>query len=153
MKFLASLILESEDFSINDLTAVQRAALRSAWKGRLNFDKMTDDSMDVLDSLVDLDLLDLAYETTPAGRKAINNMTGFEQNRKADIHGAKRKVARAERHDANRRNRNEPNGGMGDEYYEGFTPGEISAMKASGLNPTEIKELLSEVTQEEENED
>jgi hypothetical protein len=149
MKFLSTLILESENFSVNDLSDIQRAALRTAWKGRLNFDKMTTAQADVLDSLVDLDLLDLAYETTPSGRKAINNMTGFEQSRKQDMSSAKRKVARAQRHNVNMGRDRDQLDDMGDEYYEGFTPGEISAMKASGLNPIEINELLGETPTEE----
>ena len=143
MKFLSSLILESEDFSLNDLDPMQRAVLRRINKLGTNLainpEKLTPESNEVLDSLVDLGLLDIDWELTREGRHAMWVMGEFENKKKGDKNNARQEYSRRERNDlADVRNVDD------NEYYEGFTPGQIAAMKASGLKPEDIREILGE---------
>lgn len=122
---------------------MQRAVLRRinklGTKLAINPEKMTPESNEVLDSLIDLGLLDLGYELTREGRHAMWVMGEFEKKKTDDKQVAQKAYGRKERSDYA-----DVRGIDSQEHYEGFTPGQVAAMKASGLNPQEIREILGE---------
>jgi hypothetical protein len=147
MKLLSSLICEGEKFSLNDLTLLQRVMLKKVYTGRIDAfsPDLSDRQLEVLDSLLDLGLLDSAYEVTPQGSKAAEMLDSYARQEKEDISTAKQ-IAAAEIKGKNF----EDNEDYSDELDDfPFTEGEEIAMKASGLNEKEIAKLFLSESDEE----
>lgn len=136
MSLLTAIILENEGFSLNDLNMIQRVALKKAYTGRLNIENISDKEAAVLDSLVDLGLLDIGYEVTEDGEKAGRLIDKFSKQERDDITAAKQLNAEQERENINRRRTASPR----DNFR--FSEGEEAVMKSSGLDPDEIMKIF-----------
>lgn len=137
MKLLSAIILENEGFSLNDLNTIQQMALKRAYLGKIDFENISEKEREILDSLVNLGLVDEVYDVTPEGEKAAGLIDKYIRNQKDEVKIA-RQLAAAE---VNRETYDED-----DEYYDDeddfFTEGEKIAMKAAGLNPKMISKLF-----------
>lgn len=131
---LSAIILENEGFSLNDLTSIQRMALKKAYTGRLEPDNVSEKETDILDSLVDLGLLDLGYDVTPEGEHAAKLIDKYSRNQRDDLMAAKEKFAKKER--AMGFDNNEE-----DDFH--FSEGEKIAIKNAGLNEDEMKAMFA----------
>lgn len=139
MRLLSSLIYEEEGLSLNDLTMLQRLMLKKAYTGRLDpFEQdLTEPQLAVLDTLVDLGLLDGTYEVTDSGEKAAKMLDSYSKQEREDISIAK-DIAAAEI-----RGQNFDDEDYSDELEDfPFTEGEIIALRAAGLSAIEVAKIL-----------
>lgn len=135
MELLKSLISEDTGFSLNDLSLLQRLALKKAFTGRLDPLNVSDKESAVLDSLVDLGLLDLGYDVTEDGARAAELLDQFARREREDLSVAK-ELAAADKYKSD----------DDDEYVDDefpFTEMEKIAIKSAGLNETEIAKLFT----------
>lgn len=137
MGLLTALILENEGFSLNDLSMIQRVALKKAYTGRLNPDEVSERESTVLDSLVDLGLLDMGYDVTEDGANASKLMDTYSKGERDDLAAAKQLRAEQEDDERKRTRREQPPR----ENFR-FSEGEEAVMKAAGLNPKEMMEIF-----------
>ena len=93
MGLLTAIIMENEGFSLNDLNLIQRMALKKAYTGRLDPDNVSEKETRVLDSLVDLGLLDMTYGVTVDGERAGRLLDQYSQRERDDIKLAKQLAA------------------------------------------------------------
>lgn len=139
MKLLLSLICESEGISLNDLTMLQRVMLKKAYTGRLDpFEQeLTEPQQAVLDTLVDLGLLDSAYDVTESGERAAKMLDAYAKQEREEIEMAK-DIAAAEI-----RGKSFEDEDYSDELDDfPFTEGEIIALRAAGLRRIEVARIL-----------
>lgn len=136
MKLLTALILENEGFSLNDLSMIQRMALKRIYSGRFNPERVSDKETVVLDSLVDLGLLDIGYDLTPDGEHAAKLLDLYGKRDREDLSVAKQLAA------ADAKNFNVDEDDYNDEDEFPFTEHEHAIMKSAGLNPKTVAKLF-----------
>ena len=141
MKLLSSLIQEEEGLSLNDLTMLQRLMLKKAYTGRLDpFEQdLTEPQLAVLDSLVDLGLLDSAYDVTETGAKAASMIDQYSRQEREEI-GVAKDIAAAEIRGKRFDDDEEDYSDELDDFP--FTEGEIIALRAAGLSRVEVAQIL-----------
>lgn len=131
MGLLSAIIMENEGLSLNDLNTIQRMALKKVFTGRFNVENASEKELSVLDSLVDLGLLDVGYDLTPEGEHAANLLSKYSKDKIEDLRVAKQLSAEQEREDSfARRDRVR------------FSEGEKAIMDAAGLEAEEIAKLF-----------
>lgn len=144
MRLLRAIIAENEGFSLNDLSSIQRAALKHTYKKQqmgveVNPESMSDSAAGVVESLVDLGLLDDFYMLTPMGEKAVSLLGDFDSNKRGEKGVSRELVDDDMRQQAAAKRRSF---GLGE--GEEFTEGEKAAMGGAGLNPDEIAKLFED---------
>lgn len=141
MKLLSSLILEREEFSLNDLTMVQRLALKKAYNGKVDFERMTDKQEEIFDSLVDLGLLDMGYDPTPDGERAVELMDQFAAKEREELAVAK-ELASSEKFEKDYDDEYDEDAEFEDDEF--FSEAENKEYKRLGLNPKDIAKLFED---------
>jgi hypothetical protein len=113
--------------------------LKKAYTGKFDpFEQdLTEPQLAVLDSLIDLGLLDDAYDVTPSGEKAAKLIDAYSKREREDI-GVAKDIAAAEIKGKK----------FDDEDYSDeldnfpFTEYEQVAMEAAGLDPREVAKII-----------
>jgi hypothetical protein len=136
MGLLTAIIMENEGFSLNDLNSIQRFALTKVYKGRLNPDEVSDKEMGVLDSLVDLGLLDMGYGLTEDGDRAGRMMNQYSKGAGGNMAAAKQLSAEEETKSHRASQDRMPRNNFS------FSESEHAIMAAAGLNEEEIMKIF-----------
>lgn len=135
MGLLTAIIMENEGFSLNDLSSIQRFALKKVYMGKLDPDAVSEKEMDVLDSLVDLGLLDVGYGLTPDGDRAGRLLGQYSKEQRDNMAAAKQLSAEEEAKE-HRSTRKRPTNNFS------FSESEHAVMAAAGLNEEEIMRIF-----------
>jgi hypothetical protein len=142
---ITAIIMENEGgLSLNDLNLIQRLTLKRAYTKGFDPDEVSDKEAGVLDSLVDLGLLDWTYDVTPDGARAAELLDKYSKRERADLQAAKQLAAETKP--------DMPEDDYVDDDFP-FTEGEKDAIKKAGLDMDEIAkifEALSPVMQAKE---
>jgi hypothetical protein len=133
MGILSAIIMENEGLSLNDLTLIQRMALKKVYTGRLDTLEVSEKEERVLDSLVDLGLLDMGYDITPEGERAARLIDQYSKREREDLKAAKQLAAEMKPDVED----------MPDDDDYMFTENEKAVMKAAGLNEDDMREVFN----------
>ena len=135
MGILSAIILENEGFSLNDLSLIQRMALKKVFLGKLDIENISDKETDVLESLVSLGLLDMAYDLTPEGEHAAKLLAQYSKREREDLMTAKQLAAEIK-----------PDAPSDDDFVDDddfmFSENEKAAIRGAGLNEEDIKRIF-----------
>lgn len=141
MRLFTAIILENEGFSLNDMTTMERMALKRVATGAMNFDNLSDKAIEVLDTLANYGLIDdLTYELTDDGQRAARLLDKYSKEQREDLSVAKQ-IAAAETENEMKNIRDDNGDFRGRENFR-FTEGEKAVMKAAGLNYEEVTSLF-----------